>query len=273
MRTAPTNSGEITGWERDSMRPWLLAESNYHALRDAVPDTVVLPFGATEPHNFHLPYGTDVFEADAIAGRICELAHGRGAKVLCLPTIPYGTQTNQRGLPLAMNLMPSTLLAIMTDLIASLESSGVQKCVLLNSHGGNAFKGHLRELFAKTTVQLFLCNWYAAAKDRYAEVFEHLDDHAGEMETSLIMHLRPELVRLELANDGSTRQVRFAAVRNGWVEITRPWKRLTASSGVGDPRKATAAKGAQWFDIVTERLAEFLVELANSPVDESFPFA
>lgn len=250
----------------------MLGDLTYHDTQAGVPDTAVLPFGATEPHNFHLPYATDTMEADAVADRICATAYQRGAKVVCLPTIPYGTQTNQRGLPLAMNLAPSTLLTIMADLLASLEQSGVRKCVILNSHGGNAFKSHLRELYAKSSVQLFLCNWYTAAKDRYSEVFENNDDHAGEMETSLILHLRPDLVHLERANDGKPRRIRFEAVRNGWVEITRPWKQLTVSTGVGDPRKATAEKGERWLNIVVERLADFLVELSASNVDEHFPF-
>lgn len=253
-------------------KPWLLAEQTYHDIKQAAIEVAVLPFGATEPHNLHLPYSTDVIEADSFADASCERAHRRGAKVICLPTIPYGTETNQHTFPLSMNLQPSTLLAILRDLVESLERSGVKKCLILNSHGGNEFKGHLRELFGHTGVHLFLCNWYTMCREQYREIFTHADDHAGEMETSLILSLHPDLVRLENADDGAVRQCRFAAVREGWVQLTRPWHLLTTNSGAGNPKLATADKGRRWFDLVTDRITDFLVELSDAPVDESFPF-
>ena len=76
------------------MRPWILSETNYGFVKDCVYDVAVLPMGATEPHNFHLPYGTDTFQADAIGSRACEAAWNRDAKVIMLPPIPYGTETN-----------------------------------------------------------------------------------------------------------------------------------------------------------------------------------
>lgn len=252
-------------------RPWLLSELTYHDIQTAMPEVAVLPFGATEPHNLHLPYATDTIESDVIGSRICEEAHRKGAKVVCLPTIPYGTETNQAAYPFAMNLNPSTVFAILRDLVESLERTGVQKCLILNSHGGNAFKGMLRELFGRTKVHLFLCNWYSI-RDRYHEVFEAKDDHGGEMETSLLLAARPELVHMGRADDGAARPMRFGALREGWVEITRPWHLLTKNSGSGDPRKATAEKGQRWLDILTERLAEFLVELSAAALDDAFPF-
>lgn len=254
-------------------RPWLLAELTYAELRAARPEVAVIPFGATEPHNYHLPYATDTIEAETIAWDSCARAYQRGANVVCLPVIPYGTETNQRELPLSMNLQPSTLLAILRDLVGSLESSGVRKCLILNSHGGNEFKGHLRELFGQTSVRIFLCNWYTMCQDEYGKIFTHRDDHAGEAETSIILHARPELVHLERADAGAARPSRFEAVRKGWVTLTRPWHLLTDSSGVGDPRLATAEKGARWLEIICAHLSDFLVELAQSPLDDQFPFA
>jgi creatinine amidohydrolase len=253
-------------------RPWMLGEVTLADIRRTPPDVVVLPFGATEPHNLHLPYATDTIETELIASHACQIAHQQGAHVLCLPAIPYGTETNLQAFPLALNLMPSTLLAILKDLIGSLEASKVRKCVILNGHGGNELKGHLRELYGQTPIQLFLCNWYAICREQYGEVFEATDDHAGEMETSLILHARPELVQMQAADAGMVRRCRFEAVRNGWVQITRPWHLLTTNSGAGDPRGATAEKGKCWLDRVSRTLAQFLVELARSPLDDQFPF-
>lgn len=259
------------------MRPWILSEVNYGYLKDHPYEVAVLPCGATEPHNLHLPYGTDMYEGTIVGEKICEAAHHQGAKVVLLPTIPYGTETNQMAFPLAMNLNPSTLFQVITDLVKSLEHHGVKKFVLLNSHGGNDFKALVRELYGKTSVHVFLCSWYQAISDQQAKIFDHKEDHAGELETSFGLAYFPELVARNAdgslnADDGAVATSRFKAVQEGYVSITRPWHLLTTNSGSGYPHAATAEKGQRMMDCVVERLAPFLVELSNSKLDEKFPF-
>ena len=147
------------------MRPWKLAELNYARVKAHDYEVAVIPIGCTEPHNLHLPYGMDTLEADLIGERVCEAAHEAGAKVVLLPTIPYGTVSNQQACPLSINVNPSTLYALVTDLIASLAGHGIMKIVLLNSHGGNDLKPLLRELYGKSEARLFLCNWYQMVLD------------------------------------------------------------------------------------------------------------
>jgi creatinine amidohydrolase len=259
------------------MRPWKLAETTYGAVRANEYRVAVLPFGATEPHNLHLPYGSDLFEGDLVGERICEAAWARGAKVVLLPTIPYGTQTNQQKFPFAMNLNPSTLGAIVADLVESLARQGILKIVLLNSHGGNDLKWVLRELYGKTPAHLFLCNWYQIFQDVYSDIFQNPDDHAGEMETSLALAYWPELVARNgdgtlAADEGRKAPTRFEAVNRGWVSITRPWHLLTTNAGAGDPRAATAEKGRRLMAVLVERLSGFLVDLSNAELDERFPY-
>ncbi len=259
------------------MRPWKLAETNYGAVRQEEYRVAVLPLGATEPHNLHLPYGSDIFEGDLVGEKLCEAAWQRGAKVMLLPTIPYGTQTNQRAFPFAMNVNPSTLGALIGDLVESLVGQGILKIVLLNSHGGNDLKALLRELYGKTPAKLFLCNWYQVFADVYRELFEEPDDHAGEMETSLALAYWPELVaRREdgtlTADEGRKAPCRFAAVERGWVSITRPWHLLTTNAGAGNPHAAAADKGRRLVELLVERLATFLVELSAAELDERFPY-
>ena len=136
-----------------SMEPWRLEEINYGQVKASPPfDVAVLPLGATEPHNLHLPYGTDTFQVEVIAERACALAHQRGARVLLLPALPYGTETNQMKFPLAMNLNPDARwLAVIADLVDSLAAHGILRCLLLNGHGGNDLKWVLRELHLSTT--------------------------------------------------------------------------------------------------------------------------
>ncbi len=257
--------------------PWLLAESTLQDVRDANYEVAVLPFGATEPHNTHLPYGTDTLEAEAIGQAICRQAHQDGAKVVLLPAIPYGTETNMHRLPLAMNLNPSTLLVMLSDLVESLSRSGIRKVLLLNSHGGNELKPFLRELCVKTDVQIFLCDWFRMVGDQYDTIFDCAEDHAGEMETSLGLAFFPDLVVRDeagqlRADDGATRSTRFDAVNKKWVSITRPWHLLTKQSGSGNPHAATADKGRAVMELIVSRLSPFLVELSNADLDDQFPF-
>jgi creatinine amidohydrolase len=258
------------------MRPWILTETNYSYTRENQYDVAVLPLGATEPHNLHLPYGTDVFEATVIGEQVCEEAHRQGARVVLLPTIPYGTETNLRQFPLAMNLNPSTLYRVVQDLVESLVENGVRKILLLNSHGGNEMKPLLRELYGKTSAHLFLCNWYQSVRDVYAEIFEHPEDHAGEMETSFALAYFPDLVQGSegdlQADEGQQTAFRYEALEEGWVSITRPWHLLTTNAGSGNPHLATADKGRQLMKVMVDRLAPFLVQLSQDEIDETFPF-
>jgi creatinine amidohydrolase len=259
------------------VRPYILSEVNYAHTKANPYEVAVLPLGATEPHNLHLPYGTDMFEGTLVGERICAEAHRRGGKVVLLPTIPYGTETNMHRLPLAINVDPSTLFRFVTDIVKSCMHSGVRKVVLLNSHGGNDMKPLLRELADKLDGHLFLCNWYLVLKDIYGEIFEHQDDHAGEMETSFILASHPHLVARTAdgklaADDGATALTRFDAINKGWVSITRPWHLLTTNTGSGYPHAASAEKAEKMLAVLAERLGTFLAELSAAPLDERFPY-
>ena len=254
------------------MKPWLLRELSLEAFQNAAPyEVAVLPLGATEPHNLHLPYGTDTYQVEAIGEAACARAWAQGQRVVLLPALPYGTETNQNQFPWSMNLNPTTVAAVITDLVESLTPHGVRKIVLLNGHGGNDLKWVLRQLYGKTPAHLFLCNWWKTALDRYPEIFSDPGDHGGDLETSLMMAIEPDLVRLERADAGTMAPSRFEAVNRGWVDITRPWHLLTTNSGAGDPRAATAEKGHAAMEIVVERFSKFLVELARTPLDQTFP--
>jgi creatinine amidohydrolase len=257
-------------------RPWLLGELTYGTLKHADIQVAVLPLGATEPHNLHLPYGTDVFEATILGEHLCEAAHARGAKVVLLPTIPFGVETNMRMLPLAINVNPETLNHFVRDVVLSLRASNIRKIVLLNSHGGNEFKPLLREL-AGDGIQVLLIDWFRVLNDIYSTIFEQREDHAGEMETSFALAYFPHLVRYNAdgtlaADAGDTRATQFEAVNRGWVSITRPWHLLTTNTGSGNPHAASAEKGRRCMEVLVERLAGFLVELSDATVDDTFPY-
>jgi creatinine amidohydrolase len=252
----------------------VLAEQTHAFVRAQRWQAAVLPFGATEPHNLHMPYGTDTFQVEALARRACARAYEAGARVVLLPAVPFGVNTNHLQIPgaLTLSVTPTTLLRLLADLVDSLERQGVHKLVLLNGHGGNELKPLTRELHHRTKVFLCVCDWYRMAADLYPTLFEHPGEHADEVETSLGLAFFPELVHPEKADRGAARPSRFEAINRGWVSITRPWHLVSAQTGLGDPAGASADKGRRLMDALVERLSGFLTQLAASPMDEQFPY-
>jgi creatinine amidohydrolase len=256
------------------MRPYVLAEQTHAFIREQRWEVAVLPFGATEPHNLHMPYGTDTYQVEEIGRRACETAYQAGAKVLLLPVMPFGVNTNHLKVlgGLALSVNPTTLLAVLTDLVDSLQRQGLKKLVLLNGHGGNELKPLTRELHHRTQMFLCVCDWFRMATDQYPKIFEQPGEHADEVETSLGLAFFPELLRPELADDGAAAPTRFEALNRGWVSFTRPWHLASKNTGLGNPATATADKGRRLMNVLVERLSAFLVELAKVEVDERFPY-
>ena len=252
------------------MRPYILAETNWKAIKDSSFQLAVLPWGATEAHNYHLPYGTDIIEADLIAAEAARISWELGSRVVVLPTIPFGVNTGQFDVTLDINMNPSTQLMVLRDIIEVLDRQQIHKLIILNSHGGNDFKTMIRELGLKFP-KMFICscNWFQAMDQKL--FFENKDDHAGEMETSLLMYLRPELVLpLAEAGDGAAKKFKFKAMQEGWAWAERKWMQVTKDTGVGDPRKASAEKGERFFKAVTQKVADFFVDVANTNSKEFY---
>lgn len=250
-------------------RPYVLAETTWQTVSETEYEVAVLPWGATEAHNFHLPYATDVIQCDHVAAEAARRAWEAGARVTVLPTVPFGVQTGQLDIPFSLNLNPSTQLAVLLDLCRALEGQGVRKLVLLNGHGGNDFRAIIRELAGKT--ELFVCtvNWWACVDAR--PFFTEPGDHAGELETSVMMHLAPGLVLpLVEAGPGAARCFRVAGLREGWAWAPRRWTQVTEDTGVGDPAAATPERGAAFLDAVADRIAGLLTELAAADVDDLY---
>jgi len=230
----------------------------------------VLPWGATEAHNYHLPYGTDFYEADAIAAESGRKAWEKGAKVVILPTIPFGVNTGQTDIYLDMNMSPSTQMAVLKDVLTVLKRQGIKKFLILNSHGGNDFKTMLRELglyFPK--MLLSSCNWFHALdKSQY---FEEEGDHADEMETSIMMHIHPQLVLpLSEAGMGLEKKSSIKGFREKWAWTERRWSQVTKDTGVGNPKKSSPEKGKKFFNDVTNKISELMQDICKTPLDELY---
>ncbi|MDX2249811.1 MAG: creatininase family protein [Bacteroidia bacterium] len=252
----------------NSPRPYILAETNWKTVKEIQYEVAVLPWGATEAHNYHLPYATDNIQADYVAAEAARFAWEAGAKVVVLPCIPFGVNTGQLDITLCMNMNPSTQMAILRDVVDVLDRHNIRKFVILNGHGGNHFKQMVRELsFYHPKVFSCWLNWYQAVN--WNHYFDEPGDHAGEMETSAIMHISPHLVRpLSEAGDGAAKNFKIKALRDGWVSAQRPWTKTTADTGVGNPTAATAARGKKYLDDCTQKIGEFLRDLAKNDPEE-----
>ena len=243
------------------MRPYILAETNWKAIKDEKIEVAVLPWGATEAHNYHLPYATDIIEGDHIAAEAGRLAWEKGAKVTVFPTIPFGVNTGQADIKLDINLNPSTQLAILADIIEVLNRQGIYKLLVLNSHGGNDFKTMLRELGLKFPEMLLLTTSWFKVVDKN-KFFEEPGDHADEMETCLMLYLKPELVQpLEEAGLGTERKSKIRGVREGWAWAERKWSQVSEDTGIGNPKKATKEKGEIFFEAVTSKIADLILDI------------
>ncbi len=240
-----------------------LERMHWPAVRDGTWPVAILPWGATEPHNTHLPYGTDTILGREVAARVAAACGLRGIGAIALPAVPFGVNTTQLDLPLTLSVMPSTQLAVLRDVVRSIAPHGVRALVLLNAHGGNELRALVRELYPETSMTLLIANWWQAGDHA---VFDDAGDHAGELETSAMLHVAPQLVADRAVwSDGAARTSVLDGVCDGWAWMPRPWTQVTKDTGVGDPRAATAEKGAVFVAQAVERLTALCEQLATTP--------
>jgi len=246
-----------------NMKPYILEQSNWKQIKNNKYDVAILPWGATEPHNYHLPYGTDSLETSRIAEDAAAKAWEKGAKIMVLPTIPLGVQNvGQIHLPFCLHTTPSTQTIILKDIVTALNGQGIHKLVIMNGHGGNDFKPIIREIQPQfPEMFLSLVEWFKILDpDNY---FEEGGDHANEMETSIILHYFPELVLpLEEAGSGNQKNSKIQAFRDKTAWAPRRWNKVSEDTGIGNPRKATARKGARFLEDVSDKISSYFVELA-----------
>ena len=252
------------------MRPYILAECNWKDIKDRAIELAILPWGAVEAHNYHLPYASDVIESDNISASAAKIAYENGAKVIVLPTLPYGVNTGQTDIKLDLNINPSTQSAIIKDICEVLDQQEIFKLLIVNSHGGNDFKSILREIGLKfPRMFLCCCDWFRSVDKK--EFFTNMGDHADEMETSLILHLAHDLVLpLSQAGQGEEKKIKIQGIREGWAWTERKWLQATSDTGIGNPLKATAEKGEKYFTAIVQKVSELIIEIANADINDLY---
>jgi creatinine amidohydrolase len=243
----------------------VLEEMRWPQVREGTWPVAIMPWGATEPHNTHLPYGTDTMLGREVAARVATACAARGVGALALPAMPFGVNTTQLDLPMTLSIMPSTQLLVLRDLMHSIAPHGVKALVLLNAHGGNELRALVRELHPTAPMLLVIVNWWQAGNH---VVFDDAGDHAGELETAAMLHVAPSLVSSpETWGDGAAKASVLEGVRRGWAWMPRRWTQVTADTGVGDPRAATAATGEVFMADAVANITALCVDLAHADPD------
>ena len=230
----------------------------------------MLPTGSTEQHGPHLPLLTDALMAEAVALRAAELVAGR-ADVLVAALLPYGCSHHHRPVGGALTVSQRTYVAFVADLAESVAEMGGRRLVLLNGHGGNedALRVVANELVYERRLDLAVAAasyWTLGRSALDPDIPGPVPGHAGNFETSCLLALRPDLVRLgeRFPDDDAPRPL---AVGYGWdtVPVRRPglWE---ASGGVTDAARAADVEvGARAVEAIVRAAAEFLLTFHTAP--------
>lgn len=240
-----------------------LSVSAYGVTRGLDYDVALLPWGATEPHNLHLPYLTDAILSHDVAVDAAQMALEQyGVRAMVMPPVAMGAQNpGQRDLKFCIHYRYDTQRAILADTVAALAHQGFSKLLIINGHGGNTFKSMIRDLAVDYPDFLILSSeWFTVlpAKDW----FDEPGDHADELETSVMMHYHPELVDLSEAGPGRAHAFALSTLREKVAWLPRHWTRVTDDTGIGNPHLATAEKGKRFAEAVAAKYALLIKELA-----------
>jgi creatinine amidohydrolase len=255
-------------------RPFVLHEANLAQARELRPNLALLPWGATEAHNYHLPHGTDVIEATRVGEASVERANRLGARCILLPCVPFGNNNSQLNQVATITMRTSTQQLVLHDVADSLVRQGIDRLVILNFHGGNEFKPLIRDVMLDVPgIFIVQINAFAVAPKVRELLADKSGDHADEFETSLMLHLAPGLVApLDQAGDGATTPSKLPAVTNAPVVwAPRDWAALSKDTGAGNPKAATAEKGKRIFEMIVEAIVPVLTQLSAAK-NGDFPF-
>ena len=237
---------------------------SYGKIKDNQYDLPIVPWGATEPHNYHLPYLTDAIISHRIAVDALTYAMDNSdIQGMVLPPVTFGSQNpGQLNKPFCIHARYETQKAILTDIVASLDRQGFSKLVIVNGHGGNSFTNMLRDLLVDYPHFLIaVVSWFSIVPQ--SDYFEEKDDHAGEMETSVMLYYHPELVTMSEAGDGTAKPFAIPSFRDKTAWIPRNWGIISADTGVGNPKKATAEKGERYTKVVVEKIGQLFIDFVT----------
>jgi creatinine amidohydrolase/Fe(II)-dependent formamide hydrolase-like protein len=244
---------------------WPEAERRFEEI-----DIALLPVGAIEQHGPHLPLDTDAWDAERICDDVAEACSR--PKPIVLPLIPYGVSYHHDDFAGTISISPDTLSRMVHEIGIAAARNGVRKLLIINGHGGNAAALHFAAQTINRDTGIFTAVDTGESSDTDIDELTDTpnDVHAGEVETSTTLALRPELVQMSLARPMiprfSSHYLDFTSKRGvGWYAHT---KKISENGVLGDPTKASAEKGQKMWQIMVDNLVEFVEDLRGLTLDE-----
>jgi len=227
---------------------------------------IILPVGSLEQHGPHLPLNTDTAIGDYVAKRVSE----KCPHAFLMPAIPLGCSTEHLGFAGTISLQPETMLRIILEISTSLLQSGIRKLFIINGHGGNRAALEIAMINTKHVLpemQLYSFTILDIAKERFAQVRKSskgLVGHADEIETSMMLAIKPEAVDMSkavLAEPSLPGSLSFEPEDLSMVSFSWNTKDLSKIGVIGDPRHAAAETGRTLLDFTVEKIATMINEL------------
>jgi creatinine amidohydrolase/Fe(II)-dependent formamide hydrolase-like protein len=244
---------------------WPQAEQRFKAV-----DIALLPVGAIEQHGPHLPLDTDAWDAERICDDVAKACSH--PPPIVLPLIAYGVSYHHDDFPGTLSISPDTLSKIVYEVGIAVARNGITKLLIINGHGGNSAALHFAAQMINRDTGIFTAVDTGESSDTdIDELTETPNDvHAGEVETSTTLALRPELVQMDLAKPMvprfSSHYLDFTSKRGvGWYAHT---KKISETGVLGDPTLASAEKGRKMWQIMVENLVEFVEDLRGLTLEE-----
>ncbi len=243
----------------------LLSELVRGEVKQVAPQaTLVFPAASTEQHGPHLPLATDSIIAGEIAVRAATIA-SRQVPVVVAPVIPFGN-SHHHLIYCALSLRSSTYVSLLEGLVDCAVQAGFRRLFFLNSHGGNdeAIRMIARDLVLRCEVRVGAGSYWAIAQDALRALGLNpnwgLPGHAGGFETSLMMALRPDLVREEQAPGDAAHPTSISnqGIAPGMLVVrSGEWKRINGYSDA--PVGASAGTGQRVLQVITAEVARAIV--------------
>lgn len=237
---------------------------------------IVLPVGSVEQHGHHMPTGTDTYLATAVSDAAAAVL----GNIVVLASPWYGLSAHHMHFPGSITLTAETMMAMVGDIVASVIKHGFRRIVVVNGHGGNA---GVIDLLASTLGKRFYgaariacLTYFTLAREQIMAARESRHGgmgHACEFETSLMLHLHPDLVHEERVvvryPETGTPYLSTDLVQGSVVRSFVAFEDLSESGTFGDPSLATAEKGDRFLAMSVEALAAFLKDFSSWPVPET----
>jgi creatinine amidohydrolase/Fe(II)-dependent formamide hydrolase-like protein/7-cyano-7-deazaguanine synthase in queuosine biosynthesis len=233
-------------------------------------DIALLPVGSIEQHGPHLTLDTDAFDANYLALRVAEACSD--PKPLVLPAISYGVAYHHEDFEGTVSISNDTLSRLVYDIGISISRSGIKKLVIINGHGGNSPALNYAAQMINRDAHIFVCvdTGETSDVDVYSLVETPNDVHAGEVETSAALAVRPHLVNMDLARrevpEFSSRYLDFTSKRGvSWYAYTR---KISQSGVMGDPTRASVEKGKKIWEMMITHLVALIEDLKSMTLEE-----